>query len=626
MAITKTDFIEYTRCPRYIALENIVKDKLDADVSYREYKEQELNSQLEEICSTIFDVDENGKEVNKTLIRNKQLEAMLPYYKKVEEEAGRIVTKMFGGSTIYAEKTQDQASFDFFFEGGRFLCYVDIYNEQEDGVINIVEVKATTSKKYTDLIGGHKKGIKYPIFFKQDNIYILKDEIEDYPLEKEMPLNVYQKQKEKLYDRFGIGSYIYDLAVQRFIIEGEYRGTLEEGNLQNIHYFLAVLNADYIFPGKYCNGKPVYETDEHGNELITLFQMDKTTAYLQKKIQSDAKQIIAYLKEPDASPCPLSNACGYKKQTCCKYFKEVCGSVIPAKNSSLSYVNNAFGFVREDGTRIKGLDLINEGYLDMLDVKEEWLLRKNHQIQYECYKNHHNYVNKEKIRAGLSCLEYPIYHLDFETFPCPVPRFKGEWPYIQSPFEFSLHIEYSPGVCDKQKDNIIFLAKTSGDEREDLITTLLEHIDVDKGTLLAQNVAFEKGRIKELAKIFPKYKDKLMKLYNRGFDLLWIINNNKEMYEKLNFKAEDVETFNFYDERLSGSFSIKKTLPLFSDLSYANLVVKNGTEAIVEYANYDRMPKEEFQLKYEALRIYCQQDTWAMVEILKGLRKLIQDE
>ena len=34
------------------------------------------------------------------------------------------------------------------------------------------------------------------------------------------------------------------------------------------------------------------------------------------------------------------------------------------------------------------------------------------------------------------------------------------------------------------------------------------------------------------------------------------------------------------------------------------------------------MSKEELLLKQEALRIYCRQDTWAMVEILKSLRIL----
>lgn len=116
-----------------------------------------------------------------------------------------------------------------------------------------------------------------------------------------------------------------------------------------------------------------------------------------------------------------------------------------------------------------------------------------------------------------------------------------------------------------------------------------------------------------------------MKIYNRGFDLLWLLNNNKELYERLGFKGEDLETFNFYDENLSGSFSIKKTLPVFSELSYKDLVVKNGTDAIVEYANYEKMSKEVLKEKQDALRVYCAQDTWAMVEILNALRKIVNE-
>ena len=36
MAITKTNFIEYTRCKRFPALENLRKDKLDSKMSILE--------------------------------------------------------------------------------------------------------------------------------------------------------------------------------------------------------------------------------------------------------------------------------------------------------------------------------------------------------------------------------------------------------------------------------------------------------------------------------------------------------------------------------------------------------------------------------------------------------------
>ena len=41
MAITKTNFINYTRCKRFVALEEIHKEKLLADISYQDYKKEE---------------------------------------------------------------------------------------------------------------------------------------------------------------------------------------------------------------------------------------------------------------------------------------------------------------------------------------------------------------------------------------------------------------------------------------------------------------------------------------------------------------------------------------------------------------------------------------------------------
>lgn len=616
MAITKTDFINYTRCPRYVALEQIKKEQLASDMSYQEYKQKEQENELKELYSSIIEAEENV-EKNPA---NKQLEAMLDYYKIVEEEAGKIAQKTFGGTVKYAIKTKDQESFDFQRNGIRFLCYVDIYNEVEDQ-INIIEVKATTSKKYLDLKSGYPKKEKYTIWQKEKNVYRLKEEIPSIRIEEEMPRQNYEKQKMKLLNRFDLGSYFYDIAIQRFIIEGEYNETNTKEKLKNIHYYLAVLNEEYTFDGTYENGHPVYHPDSEQRELITFFDVDSITKEYQPLIEEEAKKLTENLEKMSFKECPLGAGCGYKKQTMCKYFKTICAQKIPKTNSSLNYVNNGFGFTKEDGTKIKGLELINENYLDMLDIPESWIKNKNHKIQRECYQNHTEYINKEKIKKGLEQLEYPIYHLDFETFPCPVPRFKGEKPYMQSPFEFSLHIESSPGVCEKQKDNIIFLASTTNDEREDLIKCLLSHVEVEKGTLFAQNVSFEKGRIQELANIFPQYREKLMKLYHRGFDLIWLLNTKKELYEQLGFNEQESSTMNYYHEKLSGSFSIKKTLPVFSDLSYQNLVVKNGTEAIIEYANYGKMSKEELLLKQEALKIYCQQDTWAMVEILNALRK-----
>ena len=59
-------------------------------------------------------------------------------------------------------------------------------------------------------------------------------------------------------------------------------------------------------------------------------------------------------------------------------------------------MNNGQGFKTEDGTRIKGLDLINAGYIHMLDIPESWITNSNHHIQREALISGKPYINKEK--------------------------------------------------------------------------------------------------------------------------------------------------------------------------------------------------------------------------------------
>ena len=615
MAVTKTNFLNYSRCPRYVALAEIKKERLDAEVSYKDYVKQELKLKVNEILNFMYEDDDDG-EIDLIDETNKQLEAMLKYYNKIEQLAGDFVSKKFGGVTIYSEFTNRQERFEFSSNGIKYLCYVDIYNENGKDK-KLVEVKATTTNKFLKLAYTENKE-KETIFEYVDNILYLKEDLRGHIVQNE---DKYYKQRIKLLDRYSdVGRYVYDLAVQRYIVEGQYK----KNDLENFSYYLGVLNHEYTFDGTYENDEPVYKTDENGNELITLIDLTRITKELQPIIEQDKKRIENYLLELDATPRPLGKSCEFKKQTVCKFFDKICGSKIPKTNSSLNYLDNGHGF--ETGRdRVKGLELINDGYLNMLDIPEDWITRPNHHIQRNCLRTEEPHIDKEKIKEMLNMIEYPIYHLDFETFPCPLPRFRGEKPYYQSPFEFSLHIETEPGVCDENKDNYVFLAKSFKDEREDLIKELLKYVNPNKGTLLAQNVAFEKSRLKELAEIFPNYKSDLMKIVNRNIDLIWLLKTKAEIYIDLGYDEERAKRVNYYDYRFSGSYSIKKTLPVFSKLNYDALEISNGTDALITYSNYPNMSKSEFDIKYKALVEYCKQDTWAMVVILNELRKSVKE-
>ena len=140
MAITKTDFINFTRCSNYSLYEEIKKEKFDCDITYEEYKAQETREQLTELIGGMFDVDADGNEIDLTEKENAQLKAMMPYYKAVEIEAGKLVEKTFGGTSIYAENTKEQESFEYLKNGIRYVCYaIPIRSGRTVSLINMMK-------------------------------------------------------------------------------------------------------------------------------------------------------------------------------------------------------------------------------------------------------------------------------------------------------------------------------------------------------------------------------------------------------------------------------------------------------------------------------------------------------
>ena len=107
-----------------------------------------------------------------------------------------------------------------------------------------------------------------------------------------------------------------------------------------------------------------------------------------------------------------------------------------------------------------------------------------------------------------------------------------------------------------------------------------------------------------------------------------MLKTKKEFYEPA-FGEERAKAINYNHRNLSGSYSIKKTLPvLVPALTYKGMDVGNGVQAYITYLNYDS-PDPTFGImktkanRRAALFRYCQQDTWAMVEILRAVRAKI---
>ena len=586
MNISKTRFINWTRCPMYFPMDLKFNPTEKADIDDERERREERLAELREGVKSSDGFDAEDEEFDAQ--PGPELEALLPYYNKVEEEALKVAKKYFRGTFIANSKdVHGQKLFEYELHGHTYRCYVDIYNENEEE-INIIEVKATTNSKYLDA-------------------------------------------KEKaLLDRFSdVGKYPHDLAFQRFVIEHALR---KVGDTRPVNYYLAVLNCQYEYDGvRDAMGECVYNKI-NGQEIIVFMNMNEVTEKYQPIILDEVSKLEKFISTPHdiSAKVPVGKWCAWGGRTECLFcshcFKRL--RDVPDTNKANNYLH--FRGFKSGGIKDK-YQLINKGYWQLDDVPSGWLTSENHKIQRDCFDNGTEHIDKEKMRFWLDKIEYPIYHFDFETFPCPLPRFKGETPYRQSVFEFSLHIERAPGICDKQKDNFIFLnAECYDDEREALVKAIVDHFEFNAdgtlhGTMLAQNTSFERGRLKELAVIYPEYANKLLAICDKSADLIDLLKTKKEFYEPA-FSEERAKAINYYHRNLSGSYSIKKTLPLLVPaLTYKGMDVGNGVQAYITYLNYDS-PDPTFGIlktkanRRAALSRYCQQDTWAMVEILRALR------
>lgn len=608
MKISKTRFINYIRCNRYTALDEIYRDQNKAVVSFTDDPELEdlIGEENKEKVSYLLEDMYDEEDEDMLEKDDPQMETMLPYYSQIEILAGDSIQKRFKGDVVYSLDTYQQKRFEHEIEGFNFYCFLDGYQEDKD-TIRVFEVKATTSKKFKEITYKNNDDEKSLLFdYSPEGILMLQEDLMGDVNED------YHKKISRLKDRLTKeGRYVYDISYQRFVLERSIQTN------KNIKYYLVVLNSDYIHEGLVNErNEPIY-----GDDIVTLIDVTSLTKKMMSIVEEDIEIVINRLNTMNANPVNLGPHCQRKDTRQCKFYP-ICYKHIPEYNSIFTYMGGHNGFKDENEERHERFDLINEGLVQATDIPFTWLKRENNIIQRKVMETDETYYHAPKIRAGISILKYPIYHLDFETFPCPLPRFKGEKPYSQSLFQYSIHVEHQPGVCDKDKDNYSYIATKHIDLRKDLIENMLEVIKKDGGSIMVYNQSFEQTRLKEMAELYPEYRERLLDMVDRLFDLMYLLRGNQKMFTPLGFDKEEAKAINYYHNKLNGSFSIKKVLPIFSNLTYKGMGISNGTEALVTYARFPMMDDNTFKTKYKELLEYCKQDTWAMVEILEGLRKI----
>lgn len=255
----------------------------------------------------------------------------------------------------------------------------------------------------------------------------------------------------------------------------------------------------------------------------------------------------------------------------------------------------------------KQLELYEKGIIDINDVPDDFEMTPKQRQAIENYKSKKAYIDKEAIQEFLETLSYPVYHLDFETYQQAVPEFKGIRPFMQIPFQYSLHIQHQDGTLEHRE----FLAEDGTDPRAVLAKRLCQDIPKDV-TVLAYNMSFEKGVISRLSEEFKELSEHLLNINENMKDLM------------TPFQQKHYVTPN-----MNGSYSIKYVLPaLVPEMSQAYKEldgVQNGSEAMNAFANMSKLDHAEKQKMRKALLQYCELDTLAMVKVLEKLREAAND-
>lgn len=242
-----------------------------------------------------------------------------------------------------------------------------------------------------------------------------------------------------------------------------------------------------------------------------------------------------------------------------------------------------------------------KGYQSLLEPAAHEFTGANAPLYVRMQEAHRTgvpYLSEDSADA-LAPLPYPRHYFDFEGIDLAVPVWKGVRPYEQVTFQWSCHIERAPGRFELAE----FLDLSGQDPSVPCIEQMLTAIDPgSKSPIFVYFATYERGRLQELATRHPQYAPALQRYITRLVDLLPLVKEH------------------FYHPLMKGSFSIKEVLPVIApDLDYSRLTeVSDGVAAQLAYIKAalrkGQSAKEAVETETNA-RIYCRQDTWAMVEV-----------
>lgn len=369
--------------------------------------------------------------------------------------------------------------------------------------------------------------------------------------------------------------YIHDISYQTWV--------LKKCGLKVKKSFIVYVNNHYVKNGelninKFFNIKDV-------TDLIDL-----------DKVENNIKDLKEVLNSKDEPNIDLSISC--HKPYDCPFFK-YCIKKLPSPN-----VFDLGWNVRFD----KKIEMYKRGNITYKDIINKEVVNDKaiEQIKFEL-ENSKPKINKNNIKKLLNTFKYPLYFLDFESYQSSIPTIDGTRPYQQICFQYSLHyyLEENGELFHKE-----YLSDDyEGNPMYGLCRQLCEDIPMNS-CVLVYNQTFEKARLREMAELFPEFREHLLNIRDNIIDLM------------IPFSNQD-----YYVKDMGGSYSIKKVLPaLFPNdpsLDYHNLEqVHKGDEASNSYLLLPTLSYEEQKTLRKNMLKYCELDTYAMVKIFEKLKMI----
>ncbi len=393
---------------------------------------------------------------------------------------------------------------------------------------------------------------------------------------------IMHKREDNTYDVYFVhnGTSIKELDKSYFSLNVE---ALRILNIEINKVYLAYINKDYVFSDILEVEKLFFLVDNiDGKDLHDLFDEEVYDfRSIIKRIESST--IDSYLPHKSRT-CHARGVCPYY-YNCFKEEEKI------EDDSVLTLVSSA------------NKDLMYKRGIRLLKDVDTSLLEGN-RVQYAqimASKNGGRFVLKYALKDWLKKLDIrPITFIDFEWDTYLIPEFDGMKPLDVLPFEFVLYTLDENDNLNKYS----FLGK--GDCRKEFAEGLLKYIP-PTGPIVAYNAyGAECRRIRELADYFKEYREALLNIKYRFYDL-----------------AEPFLEGLVYDTRMAGNFTLKKLVSIVSDMDYKQLEINDGMKAVFNWRSIDQGKTDNIDKVKEELIEYCGLDAYGLYLVYKWLKKQI---